>query len=98
MDAKNCELCNCIKRCWTPENTVEIEQEHLLSITEKICGQCRYPLLALRLLIYVICKIDADGKICLNARRLAKTFDVHYDTLTKCIKYLRENEIIGKEK
>ena len=75
---------------WLPENIVEIERENLLSLTETICKNCRYPLLALRLLIHVIAGIDAEGRIYISARQLAKKLDVHYDTVTKCLKYLRE--------
>jgi NADH/NAD ratio-sensing transcriptional regulator Rex len=48
------------------------------------------PLLALRLLIHIIAGIDADGKIHICARQLSKKLDVNYDTVTKCLKYLRE--------
>lgn len=79
---------------WSPENIVEIEKRNLLLVVEKINKQARYPLLALRLFLHVICGIDADGKINISARQMAKTLDAHYDTVTKCLKYLREIEVI----
>jgi hypothetical protein len=71
---------------------VEVEQKGLRAVAEKICesNECRYPLLALRLLIHVITGIDSNGKIHLSARQLSKSMGVHYDTITKCLKYLRE--------
>ena len=83
---------------YLPGTTIEIEPATLLSITEKICQQCRYPLLALRLLIYMICEMDAHGRICISARRLSKSLDVHYDTVTKCLKYLREIGVVRIER
>lgn len=83
---------------WLPRNTVEIEQGNLLLVTEKICKEYRYPLLALRLLIHVICGIDADRKVYISARQLSKNLDVHYDTVTKCLKFLREIEVIRIER
>ena len=83
---------------WLPENTVEIEQRNLLLVTEKICTSCRYPLLAIRLLIHVIAGIDATGKVHISARHLSKTMNVHYDTVTKCLKYLREIGVMSIEK
>ena len=83
---------------WLPEHIVEIEQNNLRAVVEKICKQCRYPLLALRLLLYVITGIDANGRIDISARHLAKSLDVHYDTVTKCLKYLREIGVLRIER
>ena len=77
---------------------VQIEQHKLRTVVETICTQCRYPLLALRLLLYVITGIDAEGRIYLSARHLAKMLNVHYDTVTKCLKYLREIEVLQIER
>ena len=88
---------NTAKQDWLPENIVEIEQQKLLLLAENICKNCRYPLLGLRLLIHVIAGIDSDGKINISARQLSKTLDVHYDTVTKCIKDLREIGFLRKE-
>ncbi len=78
---------------WQQENIVEIDAQQLTSLTEYICNprsRCRYPLLALRLLIHVICQIDGHGRMYISARKLSQKMDVHYDSLTKCLKYLRE--------
>ena len=83
---------------WLPDNIIEIEPEKLLRITETICTQCRYPLLALRLLIHIICAIDADWQITISTRRLATMLGLHYDTVTKCLKYLREIEVLTMER
>lgn len=81
-------------------NVVEIEPQSFRYIVDKICknADCRYPLLALRLLVHVITGIDASGKVYLSARQLAKSLDVHYDTVTKCLKYLREIEVLKIER
>jgi len=82
------------------ENTVEIEPKSFQYIVDKICrnNECRYPLLALRLLLHVITRADSTGKIYISARQLSKSLDVHYDTVTKCLKYLREIEVLCIER
>ena len=85
---------------WLPENTVEIDQAVLREITEKICTdkKCRYPLLALRILLHAICEMDSNGRVYICAKKLAAKLDVNYDTITKCIKYLRVSDILTIEK
>jgi DNA-binding transcriptional regulator YhcF (GntR family) len=83
---------------WNPENIVEIEQKNLRAVVEQICKQCRYPLLALRLLLHVITGIDHNGRIDISARQLSRKMDVHYDTVTKCLKYLREIGVLRIER
>jgi len=85
---------------WTPENVIEIEKKSLHYIVEKICRnkECRYPLLAVRILIHVITSIDGSGKVYISARQLSKSLDVHYDTVTKCLKFLREIEVLRLDK
>jgi DNA-binding transcriptional regulator YhcF (GntR family) len=83
---------------WQPEHIVEIEQKNLLAIAEKICAPARHPYLTLRILVHIICGIEADGYIHISARHLSKKLGVHYDTATKCIKYLREKGILRAEK
>ncbi len=82
---------------WLPENTVEIDQKVLQEVSEKICRdkKCRYPLLALRILVYAISEMDSNGKMDICARKLAKNLDVNYDTVTKCLKYLRQIEVLS---
>ena len=82
------------------DNTVEIEQQNLASFADKICTdpKCRYPLLTLRIFIYAITVMDNRGSIHVSARRLSKVMDAHYDTVTKCLKYLREIGILNSER
>lgn len=87
---KNCMHGTDGKNEWPSENIVEIESTAVRNVADKICQQCRYPLLGLRLLIHVITGIDTNGRIHISARQLSKSMDVHYDTVTKCLKYLRE--------
>lgn len=79
---------------------VEIEQNSLQAVVEHITDndRCRYPLLSLRLLLHTISKIDTNGRVYISARQLAKSLDVHYDTVTKCLKYLREIEVLRIER
>jgi len=85
---------------WLPENTIEINQHVLKEFTEKICTDknCRYPLLTLRILLHAISEMDSDSKVSICARKLAGKLNVNYDTVTKCIKYLRVNEILNIER
>nr|WP_322624516.1 hypothetical protein [uncultured Flavobacterium sp.] len=83
---------------WAPENIVEIDQKNLQLITEHICKRCRYPLLALRLFLHVLCNIDAQGRVSINARHLSKRLDVNYDTVTKALKFLREINVLAIER
>ncbi|MNY41731.1 hypothetical protein D3C86_1765680 [compost metagenome] len=64
-------------------------------MVDGICQQCRYPLLALRILVHVICSSDTQGRVYINARQLSRKLDVHYDTVTKALKYLRETGILS---
>ncbi len=79
---------------WKAGNIVEIERKNFLSVVENICTQSRYPLLALRIFIHIICGIDSGGEVHISARQMAKKLDAHYDTVTKCLKHLREIEAI----
>ena len=85
---------------WLPKNTVKIDQQILQSVTETICKDknCRYPQLALRILIHAICEMDSNGRVYICAKKLAAKLDVNYDTITKCIKYLRVSDILSIEK
>ncbi len=82
------------------ENFIKIEKLGFKALVEKICqnDECRYPLLALRILIHIITGIDGNGRIYISARHLAKSLNVHYDTVTKCLKYLREINVLRIEK
>ncbi len=83
-----------------PYNVVWVDHHKLFYLTERISHdqRCRYPQLTLRILINAIAGMDTDGKIYICARQLSKIMDVHYDTVTKCIKYLREIEVLRIER
>lgn len=89
-------LSNRMVQVWLPENTIEIDKMHLRMVVEHICrsGECRYPLLAIRLLIHTLTGINSDGYVHISARQLAKLLDVNYDTVTKCLKYLRSLDVL----
>jgi hypothetical protein len=80
------------------ENFIEIEKKSLRRIVDRISsGECRYPLLAIRILIHAITNIESDGKVYISARQLSKSLDVHYSSVTKCLRYLRSIEVIQIE-
>lgn len=83
---------------WPPENIVEVEQKNLQRVADLICQQCRYPLLGLRLLLFVMGGIDENGRVHINARHLSKRLDVNYDTVTKALKFLREINVLSIER
>jgi hypothetical protein len=79
---------------WPPEHEdiAEVDQKAIFEITEKICTDenCHYRQLALRILLHMIASIDGDNKIYIHAGQYAEALKVHYNSLTKCLKYLRE--------
>ena len=77
-----------------------VNPESLVRYAELICTDenCRYPQLALRILIHIMAEIDNHNKWTVSARQIAKRFNVHYDTVTKCLKYLRSINVIRTEK
>jgi len=48
--------------------------------------------------MHVIAGIDAGGCIHICARQLSKEMEVNYDTVTKCLKYLREIQVLRIER
>jgi len=82
------------------ENLVEIEPSVLRTFVSKILenDECRYPMLALRILLHIITEIDANGRVYISARQLSKAWGIHYDTVTKCIKFLRSIEVLRMER
>lgn len=85
---------------WSSENIVEVERYQLLQIAETICTDemCRYPQLALRILIHVIAGIDKEGGIYISAKQLANKLGVNYNTVSKCLKYLRKIGVFSLKK
>lgn len=81
---------------WPQENIVKVEKKNFRYIVEKISRSedCRYPLLAIRILIHAITEIDTGGHVHISARHLSRALDVHYDTVTKRLKYLRSIEAL----
>ena len=81
------------------KNFVLVNPEKLIRFTEKICTDenCRYPQLALRIMNHILAEMDYDNKWKISARQISKRFGVHYDTVTKCLKYLRSIELIKPE-
>ena len=56
---------------------------------------CRYPNLTLILLIHIMVNMDCQNQCNISARHLAKRIGANYDTVTKCLKYLRSINAIG---
>lgn len=85
---------------WSSENIVEVECHQLLQVTETICTDemCRYPQLALRILIHVIAGIDKEGGVYISAKQLANKLGVNYNTVSKCLKYLRKIGVLKPKK
>lgn len=84
-----------LQKEWRPENIIEIERKNFSHIIESICnGQCRYPLLAIRILVQAIVNIESNGKTYLSARQLAKILDAQYTTVNKCLVYLRKIDVL----
>lgn len=73
-----------------------INSANLTRYTELICTdkKCRYPQLALRLLNHIIAEVDNNNIWLSSARQISERFNVHYDTVTKCLKYLRSINVI----
>jgi hypothetical protein len=58
-------------------------------------SNCRYPNLTLRILIYIITEIDNENKWEVSPRQISKQIGANYDTVTKCLKYLRSIKSIS---
>lgn len=82
----------------TANNHILIDAAALGLAVDMICSESRYPLLTLRVLLHTITDIDDNGQIHISARHLAKKMDAHYDTVTKCLKYLREMGVLEIER
>lgn len=50
---------------------------------------CRYPKLTLKILIHIFVETDNENKWNVNPGLIAEKLNAHYDTVTKCLKYLR---------
>lgn len=85
---------------WQPETLIRFNQENISLISEKICNDenCKFRQVTLRIFNYLLSHVNNDCKVSLNARQLSKTFGVHYDTITKSIKYLKLIGVIKIDK
>jgi len=85
---------------WQPENIIQVNQQYILLISEQISNDknCKFRQAALRIFTHLLASIDNEGKVSINARQLSKNLGVHYDTTTKCIKYLKVIDVIKTEK
>jgi len=84
---------------WQPENIIQVNQQYILLISEKISNDenCKFRQAVLRIFNHILASIDNEGKVSINARQLSRNLGVHYDTITKCIKYLRAINVIKTE-
>jgi len=85
---------------WQAGKIVQFNQQNILLVSEKISNDknCKFRQAALRIFNHLLANMNSEGKVAINARQLSKTMDIHYDTVTKCLKYLREIEVIKIEK
>ena len=85
---------------WKPEFFIGSNRRHILLISEQISTDknCKFRQATLRIFIYLLASMDNEGKVSINARQLSKNLGVHYDTTTKCIKYLKAIDVIKTEK
>jgi hypothetical protein len=81
---------------WQSDNTIRVNQENLLLFIEKITTDenCKFRQTVLLIFNHLLANMDNESKVEINARQLSKKLGVHYDTATKCIKYLKQIEVI----
>ena len=72
----------------------------LIKYTETICTdkKCRYPQLTLRILNHILAELDKENKWSACPRQISMKLGAHYDTVTKCLKYLRSINVIQTTK
>ena len=82
------------------DNTIHVNQKVLLAITEKISTDknCKFRQTVLVIFNHLLASMDNDCKVEICARQLSTKLGVHYDTVTKCIKYLKQIEVLKTEK
>jgi len=76
-----------------------VNPENLIKFTEIICTDknCRYPQLTLRILNHIFAEIDKDNKWAISPRFVSTKLEANYDTVTKCLKYLRSINVLQIE-
>lgn len=79
---------------------LHVDPERFAQLTELICTdeKCKYPQLTLRLFNHIVAGIDTENKWNASARQISRRLGAHYDTVTKCLKYLRAIDVIRVEK
>ena len=77
-----------------------VNPDSLIRYTEIICTDenCRYPKLTLRILIHIIAELDKNKKWAVCPRYVSEILGANYDTVTKCLKYLRSINVLSIEK
>ena len=72
----------------------------LINYAEIICTDenSRYPQLNLRILIHDLGEIDKENKWAVCPRQISKQLGAHYDTVTKCLKFLRSIQALQNKK
>lgn len=78
------------------DNFIRVNQENLLIFNEKIITdeKCRFRQAVLIIFNHLLANMDNESKVEINARQLSKRLGIHYDTATKCIKYLKDIEVL----
>jgi len=85
-----------ILQAWQPEKTIKVNQENILLISEKISTDenLKFHQAALRIFNFLIASVDNDCKVVISARHLSKKLGISYDTVTKCLKYLKMIKVL----
>jgi Fic family protein len=85
---------------WQPETLIRFNQENISFISEKICNDknCKFRQVTLRIFNHLLSHVNNECRVSINAKQLSKIFGVHYDTITKSIKYLKSIDVIKIEK
>ena len=78
------------------DNFIRVNQENLLLFIEKIATDenCRFRQAVLIIFNHLLANMDTESKVEINARQISKKLGIHYDTATKCIKYLKQIDVI----
>lgn len=73
------------------KGTLIINREAFLRYEKIIVNDenCRYPNLTIRILIHIFLEIENQNKWNIRPRIIAERLNANYDTVSKCLKYLR---------
>ena len=83
-----------------PKGLLVVNPDSLVRYTEIICTDknCRYPHLTLRILNHIFAELDKEKKWAVCPRYVSDSLGANYDTVTKCLKYLRSIDVLRIEK